>query len=380
MVVLYAACCKVNLDDSELRKRFDELENRLEKLEEFCAQMNTNIDALQTVVTALQEQDYVTGVAPIIQGEKEVGYTITFAKALPVTIYQQESLPAPAIGVKQGDDGVYYWMLDGEWLTDEEGNPLRVEGENATDGITPQLRITEGYWEISYDGGESWTQAGKATGEDGENGVDGEPGGDSIFKSVTQDESNVTFRLQSGEEIILPKKSALAITFSEEMPLVFKIGETKWISYTVTGGNERNIVLVEMFDDDNGYTLQFNPTSATAGKIILSTDIPTYSRVIVTVSDGNNTIMVPMDLEMRPVIGKDTVTVVTPGTLSTLLSEYEPTSITKLTIIGNPNDKDIATLNNLPNLAELDLKTTNIKVIPDNAFKENKTLTSIVFS
>ena len=120
----------------------------------------------------------------------------------------------PVIGVKMDDDGIYYWTLNGEWLTDENGNKIKAvgtdgkdgangaNGENGTngkDGITPQLKIEEGYWFISYDNGATWTQLGKATGEDGEDGANGQDGtngtngvdGDSFFQSVTQDEYNV---------------------------------------------------------------------------------------------------------------------------------------------------------------------------------------------
>ncbi|EKC61454.1 hypothetical protein LEA_12349, partial [human gut metagenome] len=48
---------------------------------------NTNISSLQTIVTALQKNDYVTNVTPIMQNGKEVGYTITFSKSNPITIY-----------------------------------------------------------------------------------------------------------------------------------------------------------------------------------------------------------------------------------------------------------------------------------------------------
>ena len=55
--------------------------------------------------------------------------------------------------MKKDTDGIYYWTLDGEWLTDEKGNKVKaqgtdgkdgVDGEDGTngkDGITPQLKI-----------------------------------------------------------------------------------------------------------------------------------------------------------------------------------------------------------------------------------------------
>ena len=88
--------------------------------------MNTDISSLQTLVEAIQGYDYVTGVTPVTQDGKEIGYTITFTKrSAPITIYHgadgQDGAPGedgqdgytPQIGVKQDTDGVYYWTLDG---------------------------------------------------------------------------------------------------------------------------------------------------------------------------------------------------------------------------------------------------------------------------
>lgn len=82
------------------------------------------------------------------------------------------------------------------------------DGTNGKDGVTPKLEIRESYWWISYDNGTNWTQLGKATGEDGIN-------GNSIFKSVTQDDNNVYFTLENDSVITIPKSdnSKFAIAF-----------------------------------------------------------------------------------------------------------------------------------------------------------------------
>ena len=55
-------CCSDKYDDSALRNDLNDLENRVEKLEELCKQMNTNISSSQTIITALQNNDYITSV------------------------------------------------------------------------------------------------------------------------------------------------------------------------------------------------------------------------------------------------------------------------------------------------------------------------------
>lgn len=76
----------------------------------------------------------------------------------------------PIISIKE-ENGVYYWIqiLNGvtTWLTDKDGNKLPVSGKdgkdgengkNGSNGITPMLRVdSQGYWQVSYDGGKSYS-------------------------------------------------------------------------------------------------------------------------------------------------------------------------------------------------------------------------------
>ena len=257
LLLLSLTICLFTACHDKLWDAIDGLDSRVTKLEELCKEMNTNITSLQTIVSVLQSNDFITGIVEIKKNGEVIGYTITFGKHDPITIYhgqdgkdgadgkdgqdgQNGSANAPVIGVAQDTDGVYYWTLNGEWLLDDNGNKLPVsgkDGQNGTNGsngqdgadgmdgqdgkngITPQLKIEEGYWYISYDNGATWTQLGKATGEDGKDGIDGEDGkdgqngadgkdgqdGDSMFQSVTQDENYVYFTLADGTVIKIAK-------------------------------------------------------------------------------------------------------------------------------------------------------------------------------
>jgi hypothetical protein len=287
-VCFFTACHK------DIWAELENLDQRVTKLEELCKEMNTNITSLQTIVDVLQSNDFITSIVEIKKDGKVVGYTITFGKHDPITIYHGQNGKdgqngqdgqngadgkdgsTPVIGVAQDTDGVYYWTLNGEWLLDDNGNKLPVsgkDGQNGTngkdgqdgadgkdgqdgedgkdgadgqdgkdgadgkdgtdgqdgkDGITPQLKIEDGYWFISYDNGATWTQLGKATGEDGKDGTDGADGkdgqngtngkdgqdGDSMFQSVTQDENYVYFTLADGTVI----KIAKGTSTEEEQP------------------------------------------------------------------------------------------------------------------------------------------------------------------
>ena len=204
--VVALTSCKY--DDDDLWNSVHGLENRVAKLEELCKQMNTNISSLQTIVTALQNNVYVTGTTPLMKDGKEIGYTITFSKGNPITIYHGkdgEDGTTPTISVKKDTDGVYYWTLNGEFIV-VDGGKIQAEGKdgtNGTNGTTPQFKIENDYWFISYDNGTNWTQLGKATGEDG-------IGGDSMFSGVDYKTSTdyVIFTLADGTQIKLPTWSA----------------------------------------------------------------------------------------------------------------------------------------------------------------------------
>ena len=227
-ITMIIAGCSESFDDSKIWDKLDDHESRIAKLEELCQQMNTNISSLQTIVNALQNKDYVTGVTPITTDGETIGYTISFTKSQPITIYHGEDGKdgqngtdgkdgkdgsTPVIGVKQDSDNIYYWTLNGEWLLDANGNKIKAQGTdgkdgvNGEDGITPKLKIENDYWYVSYDNGQTWTKLGKATGEDGKDGQNGADGkdGDSFFQSVdTSNDEYVIFTLADGTPIQLP--------------------------------------------------------------------------------------------------------------------------------------------------------------------------------
>ena len=275
------ALTSCQFDDSALWSKLDEYgesirdhEQRISALEELCKQMNTNIEALQTLVDALEKRDYVTNVSEVRSNGEVIGYTISFAYSDTITIYHGQDGAngadgkdgyTPQIGVMKDTDNIYYWTLDGEWLLDAKGNKIKAvgtdgadgkdgqdgangtdgkdgqdgtngsdgkDGQNGTngtdgkdgadgkDGITPQLKIENDYWYVSYDNGATWVQLGKATGEDGQNGANGADGengkdGDSIFNSVTQDDEFVYFNLADGTMITLPKHDKENIQFED---------------------------------------------------------------------------------------------------------------------------------------------------------------------
>lgn len=274
LLLSWLSACTVDIDG--LSGRVDDLEARVEALEELCSQMNTNIGALQTIIDALQSNDYISSIAPIEEGEDIIGYVINFTKSGPVTLYHGQDGGTPLIGVRQDTDGQYYWTVDGEWLLDEAGNKIPASARNGSDGqdgITPQLKIeADGYWYISYDDGVTWTQLGKATGADG----------DSMFSGVTQDEDNVYLTLADGTVVTLPKARKLDLQFSETAGIACAAGQTVRVAYTLAGGNSETRIAsigeggwtsdVEKTDEATGFIAVKAPSPITPGKVIVMAD------------------------------------------------------------------------------------------------------------
>lgn len=255
-------------DEVAMWNKNEDMGSRLAALEELCSQLNTNIVSLQQIVEALQGNDYVTGVVPVVENGETVGYTISFSKSGPVTIYHGkkgengQNGTTPVIGVEQDTDGLYYWTLDGEWLTDDEGSKILAQGmagksayelavekgyrgtldewlaslngsngddgksayelavengyqgteeewlaslkgsagDQGDDGVTPKLEVRDdGYWYISYDNGQTWSKLGPATGDPGED-------GDSMFSDIDVSDPDylVLTLAETGASIKLP--------------------------------------------------------------------------------------------------------------------------------------------------------------------------------
>lgn len=199
---------------NDLEKRVDDLEDRVERLEEFCRKMNGDIEALRSLVDVLSEADRITSVLPIREGTETIGYTITFDKSDPVTIYNGRDAEAPVVGVRPDDDGVYCWTLNGEWLLDDEGRRIPARGQA---GAAPQLKIDDGRWYVSYDG-TVWTEVDVYGRQDG-----------GIFSSVTTDDAYVYFTLSDGTVLVVPlAETAVVDVIPFEDDLVRSICLSRW--------------------------------------------------------------------------------------------------------------------------------------------------------
>ena len=110
MTIGIAISCS-KFDDTAIWDKLNDHEARLAYLEEICEKMNTDIINLQTIVTALETNDYIVNASPLATGD---GYTLIFKSGKSIVIYNG----------KDGANGA-----DGK------------DGKDGKDGITPTISV-----------------------------------------------------------------------------------------------------------------------------------------------------------------------------------------------------------------------------------------------
>ena len=183
MVVAFSAC---KYDDDQLWDEVYKLQERVQKLEDLCELLNTNIEATQEVVETIEENGVITSISPISRNSY-AGYVIEFSSGKTITLYNGidgkdgkdgadgKDGKSPQLGIKDLGDGNYGWVLNGELLKDNNGNPLIVNGKDGKDG---------------------------ADGKDGIDGIDGSDGKDGTDGKDGKDGKNAPLpQLKTGIEL-----------------------------------------------------------------------------------------------------------------------------------------------------------------------------------
>ena len=275
--------CREEYNDTELWNDLEDVKHRVQLLEEFCKEVNTNISSLQVLMTALQQNDYITDVIPIMSEDEKIGYTINFVRHDPITIYHGKNGVSgndgktPVISVDKSDDGLYYWMLNGKWMLDNEGYKILVQG---TDGVTPKLKIQDNFWYVSYDNGFSWVNLGKVLDLD-----------ESIFENVDiTNEHFVVFQLSNGMTVSLPKYQSIDILFEDVEDIVIAPNVLLEIPYRLIGVGT-NAQLVAIASDGIDVKVSANNSNEGILQIVSTKEINEFSRVVVFVSYSGYTIV-----------------------------------------------------------------------------------------
>lgn len=341
LAALALTACKY--DDSALWEQLDQnkeyiaASERIAALEVWQAKTNTNIQSTQAL---LGTDDCITAVTPVTEAGMKVGYTITFLNSPAITIYNDENGVAgitPQIGVTKDDDGNWYWTLNGDLLTDGEGNVIQANGDSAP---VPQLStgasltvsqdsegaaIVADAVYLSVDDGETWT---RVSGEDGK----------SFFSDVdTSDPTCVTFALADGAYFSIVRYTDLKLTF-DRSAVHLGYGNTITVGFTAEGN--------ETFSTDNliivapvGWKVSTGLATRASTGFSLTVTAPEEAQLTAGTAVAEGDILVMLnDGQSETVIGrikadcKDTYLVmhdVTEGDIATKIGDrYDLTSIT----------------------------------------------------
>ena len=288
LVAIVAVGCAKEADLSDLKNKVSDLDKRVTALEDAVAKINTvTIPGFESLVNAVQNK---ISIVSVVEGDGE--YTINFSDGTSATIKNGidgndgndgNDAVAPEISITLGEDGIYYWTVNGQLLKDEAGNPLPVtakgdkgdkgdkggqgdKGDKGDDGITPLFGTsTEGKVIVSYDGGETWKPLGFSV-------IDG-----TAFTSAYIDENKSTedyIVLVVGEtEVQIPKEKTFSLKINYEGYLNsvgINVGETIALEYLVQGVSSTDEITVDVLSASAGITAKIVAVNAVSGYIMIS--------------------------------------------------------------------------------------------------------------
>lgn len=256
-------------DDADLKKRIDDLNDRVAELEAKVEALNSDITTLRQLIDGKR---FISDVTANEDGSHTLTLVTSNGESSTLTI--KNGTDAPAIGVKQDTDGKYYWTLDGEFIL-AGGSKLPVSGQ---DGITPEFKIDKGVWYVSYDKGTSWKECGKASADQQV----------SPFKSVSvSDDGKLVFiTLNDGRDTVLTFE--LYVDFGIAFDTVtggLRVGEKLSIPFTLTGADDKTRIETIA---DAGWTAEVKLAEGGGTIDVTAPSGSSTGKVIVLVNDGGS--------------------------------------------------------------------------------------------
>ena len=267
------------------------MQNEIDGLHKQVSEMNESLGTLRGVVEEMAAGGYVVEVKKFADEDGREGYTLVFNDTKELKLYSGvdgkdgEDAVGPALAIAQDEDGRWCWTLDGEFLTREEDKHCYVDGQ---DGITPQVKIEEGYWYLSVDNGENWEKQEDwpARGKDA----------DEIFSLDPQvyDDRIELVLSQTGETLVIPRflpvelELVLGEKDLDEVVLVAP-GETLSIQYALTGTGAEKALLVAGTDGRFKTAIRPDAEDSNAGTVEVTCPetFPEGGYIYITVNDGN---------------------------------------------------------------------------------------------
>ncbi|MDY5357989.1 MAG: PL29 family lyase N-terminal domain-containing protein [Candidatus Cryptobacteroides sp.] len=210
---VFTSC--VEFDDSELKESIKDLYEKISALEERVtnevAALTAIINGKVTVVAVTPNNDGST-VVTLSDGKSfTVGANVTGASFLTT--------------VEEG--GVLYWAVT---VVGGKTEPLQVDGKKVPVTVTPAVKLENGEWMVSVDGGNTWVSTGIQQEEEVV-----------FFTSVSDDEDYVYITLAAnGETVKVAKEKEVSFAVLSGKQY-FTAGETKDIKLQMKGVKDYTI-------------------------------------------------------------------------------------------------------------------------------------------
>ena len=246
-----ASLCACNGD---LKDRVDTLETKVAALE---AKVNENVSSIAKLAEAAANAVTIASVTP---NEDKTSYTIKFSDGQTAVLTNGKDAEAPVVGMKEFE-GEFYWTVNGEFMTNN-GAKVPVSGK------TPQFKIQDGKWYVSYDG-KAWDEV---------------PVSGTVEPKLEMTETETEYVFTLGETVIkIVKEKAFAIKVKADSRMVVS-GQVVTIGYTLFGADATTHVVAE----SKGLEAEVDEASSTV-KITVPKTISADAYVIVKAvrnSDG----------------------------------------------------------------------------------------------
>lgn len=268
--------CTDEYDDTAIWKEIEGIKASIDK-------MNSEISALQILTSALENKVHVVNVV-----EVKNGYEIVLSNGKKLAIENGKDGVdgndgkdgiSPTIGVDLFE-GVYYWRVNGEWLTDSEGNKMRVSVET----VIPEISVdSDNYWIVNgeriSDGKGGYVNASGEKGDDG----------DSFFRDVEELEREVIFTLKDGSEIRINKVIDMEFVLAENS-VTLGYGKSVQISVNQSGVKYTSISKpdgwrVELNEDSLIIFAPVRPNSYAEQSGVISIVVVGETSTIITIVD-----------------------------------------------------------------------------------------------
>ena len=314
----------------------DATHRKLQELQDYIAGINDQLNNLERIVNALDDSH---SILPGSYVESEEGYSISFKDGTTVFIpYGRDGMDGRTlipVGVRNDEDGHYYWTVDGDWFL-VDSTMVRVDATDGADGIAPQVKVEDGYWWISFDGGITFMQLASCDEMDGIGVFSDHPD--------LSDPSKFVLVLWDGTRIEIPYYVPLRIAFDGPVmdTLVVAAGETLSIPYEVlTEGEAGEPVIVTSGTDGVYFSRIVAGDEPGRGEVIVQAPDPFCEGYIVLSAycEGYSAVKMISFIEREIPVESTTVRLAAVDTARTIVYEtnfeYEVLSITYPESEGN---------------------------------------------